>query len=157
VYVISLGSFERRHGKSGTEFLGASFEVWGPRYARRRFYSSLFLNVEKEGTRKRWEVMLEAVGCSEEFELGSAAEDNAAEGDRNIARNLKGKPFVAEIEHEKSGEYTNINLKSIWFRSRWTDEHKRIIAERGNPEDSFQGEFADDALDSPPDSDLIPF
>lgn len=159
-YVIALSSFSRKTSSKNKEYLRCLFEVCGGTEKGKKFWSSLALDISKPGTATRWQILMEQCDVVEEFEIGSHKEGNASEGDRNIARLFKGKPFVARIKKEVNGQYTNNDIEQLVFRKLWTEEQKDMMFDwmternsRGNgggggqsPEDSAGdpgGSFSD--------------
>jgi hypothetical protein len=146
VYVIAMDRFTRKLGRSGADYLNAKWEICAGRNAGKRFFAILGLDFSKPGTVTRWQILLEAVGVEEEIELGSSAEGTAREGDRNIARLVRGRAFVAEIDKTVEGQYTNNGIKQVEFPRKWTADQRQAVEEwnerqqqRADPED-YAGE-----------------
>jgi hypothetical protein len=129
-YPSAMVWFNRRQAKSsGNDFLRGTFEICGGPLKGRRYYAMLSCDITRAGTMKRWEVLMESCGVTEEFEIGSNHEGNAREGDRNIRSRFLGRPFVAIVKRERDGNYENNDIESLVFPNRWTDEEREQMAE----------------------------
>ena len=154
-YVIALRWFQRKRAKeSGKDYLSGRWEICGGPNEGKQFFANLSLDLSKKGTVTRWQILIEALGIEETFELGDSDEGTAREGDRNIARLFKNKPFAAEVDKTRDGQYDNNGLKQIHFLRKYTPEWLAIcdvwrdkLAEEGDPED-----YAGDPPDSEPDN-----
>jgi hypothetical protein len=148
-YGIALVWFTRRQPKSGGhEYLSVKYEITDGPMKGKSFFSMLGLDMSKSGARVRWSLMCEVCEVQEEFELGSTAEGTASEGDENIARLFKNKPFRAEVSLEKSNGYTNNTVARIVKAQNWTAEEKRLMAEWETEQAEARNDFG-----MPPDED----
>ena len=154
-YLLALVSFSRKQSKSSdSEYLRCKFEVCAGAHKGARFWSTMFLSLDKPGTVMRWNILMESCGVQEEFEVGSIREGNQAEGDANIRSLFVGKPFKAQVTRERSGEYENNDLEKLIFPRNWTEHDRSLMGE-------WQTEYlnrADDSghFDQPYDGAEIP-
>jgi hypothetical protein len=147
--VIALVWFKRKVGEtSGKDYLNGLFEVCGGR--PRSFFTVVSCNLESEGTVARWQVWIGALGIKETFELGDTVEKTDRKGDANISRLFKGKPFVAELDIDSSGDSPRQNIKSVVFRSKWTKEEEATALAWIEGQSSSRPE---DGADAPPSDD----
>lgn len=159
-YVIALVWFRRKTSEtSGKDYINGLFEVCSGR--PRSFFTVMSLNLDSEGTVARWQVWIGALGIKETFELGDTTEGTEKKGDANISRLFRGKPFVAELEIDSSGETPRQNIKSVVFRTKWTKEEQAVALgwiegqSSSNPEDTAETPTGDDP-GPPPDDDFGP-
>lgn len=149
-YGLALVWFTRRQPKSGGhEYLSVKYEITDGPMKGKSFFSMMGLDMTKSGARVRWSLMCDVCGVTEEFELGLTAEGTAQEGDENIARLFKNKPFRGEVSLEKNNGYTNNTVARIVKAENWTTEEKRMMAEW----ETEQAEARDD-FGMPPDDEL---
>ncbi len=126
-YVLALVAFKRKQGRnSGNDYLSCKFEVCGGRLKGQKFWDMLSCDLSKQGTVTRWELLIEGCGVSEYFELGDSNNGTGGEGDENVRRLFIGKPFVARVSKERSGDYTNNRLERIIPRKQWTQEQQDL-------------------------------
>lgn len=151
-YPLGLVWFTRKQSKTGNDFLRCKLEVCGGPLKGRAAYVMMSCDLSRDGTVKRWEILMESCGVNEEFELGSNREGTTKAGDANIRRLFVGKPFVAEIKRERNGDYEGNDLESLVFKKRWTPDEVEMMAEwahefqaerekrrQSNPEDGVGG------------------
>lgn len=150
-YVISLASFNRRQAKNApTDYLNGKWTVHTAPIDGRQFWAMLNMDFSKNGTVVRWQMLIEAIGIEEEFEIGASSEGTAREGDRNIARLIRHQPFVALIDKTRDGQYWNNGIQQIIPQRQWTDAEVELVNDlvdkleqqreaTGNPEDYAGG------------------
>jgi hypothetical protein len=154
--MLAIVWIQRRTGKSsGNDYLRCKLEVCGGPLAGTQFFSNWSCDLSKDGTVRRWQVLMESAGVSEEFELGSTAEGTADEGNRNIRRLFYGKPFKAKVKKENNGQYQNNDLEMVLYPSSWTErDHEWAREWRTEWEANSSGSAApEDAASAPPDDD----
>lgn len=122
-YILGMKWFRRKVGKtSGKEYFSILHEVAGGPKAGDGFFSPLSIDMSKMGTQVRWNLLCEALGLTEPFEIGCHDEGNTEEGDQNIQNLFIGRAFKAEVEVTKSGDYVNNNIKSIAYLRNYTEK-----------------------------------
>lgn len=127
-YIIALRSFRRKVGKnSGQDYLNCRWVICAGPLEGKVFYSSMSLDLSKEGAVNRLRIWMEACGVKDEFEIGSTAEQTAQEGDQNIRELFVGQPFVVTVKVERNGQYTNHDIEKIHYVRLWTDHQKAAM------------------------------
>lgn len=163
-YGLALVWFQRRPKKAGGEYLSVKYEITDGPMKGRSFFSMMGLNLSQNGTVVRWNLMCEVCGVDEEFEIGDTDEGTADEGDQNIARLFRNKPFRGEVVVEQNGDYTNNTVKRIIKPDSWTAEEKRLMAvweteqaeardDFGVPDEEGDGGIADEEIDAMADEE----
>jgi len=155
-YLLALVFSQRKTGKSsGKRYLNCRFEVVGGRAKGVSFFDMISLDLNLPSTAKRWEMLSDACGVEEEFELGSWDEGNEREGDDNIRRLFRHVPFGAEVSQERDGQYINNRISRFIFRkawrpewAEWADQYLAAHPKQERPEDYQRG---DPASNSPED------
>lgn len=128
-YVIALVWFKRKQTERGSDYLSCLFEICGGQLMGKSFFSNMSLDLSKSGTVARWQVLMGVLGVGETIEMGASAEGTEQEGDANIRRLFKGRPFAVEVDVDRQGQYTNNGIKSVLFRSKWQKPWAEIAAE----------------------------
>lgn len=156
-YGLALVWFTRRTSRAGTDYLSVKYEITDGPMKGKSFFSMIGLDLSQNGTRVRWSLLCQVCGVQEEFELGSSNDGTAAEGDENIARLFKFKPFRGEVTVEKNGEYTNNTVARIIKSENWTRQERDLMAqwetEQAEARDDF-GMPPDDAPGGVSDEDI---
>lgn len=154
-YVLGFIWHKRREAKTGKDFFSFTTQVCSGPFKGRKVYLGMSGDLSRNGTVRRWQILMDCCGVGEEFELGSYREGNTKEGDRNIRTHFYGKTFKARLKRERDGQYENNDIESFVFRNRWTDEDRDAMAEwrhewleeqakRQKPEDSANVPRGDD-------------
>lgn len=163
--VVALVWFKRKTSEnSGRDYLNALFEICGGPHKGKSFFTVVSLNLDSPGSVTRWQVWIGALEIRETFELGDTSEGTDRTGDANISRLFKGKPFACELEVETGTDgQKRQNIKSVIFRSKWTDEQKAIARAyiegraASSPEDTAGDVPRDEhSQRHPPDDDFGP-
>ena len=149
-YGLALVWFQRRTPKAGgKQYLSVRYEITDGPLKGQSFFSMMGLDLEQRGTFVRWSLMCEVCQVDEEFELGDEDEGTETEGDANIARLFKNRPFRAEVSRKTKGGYVNNGVERIIPRDRWTDEENRLMqiweTEKAEERDDFGIPPGDDA------------
>lgn len=121
-YVLAMVALSRKISRNGAEYLSCKWEVVAGQLKGSGFWSGLMLDLSKQGTVTRWQLLIEACGITEDFELGSGEEGTAREGDDNVRRLFFRKPFVARVSRERNGDYTNNTIERVIPRRLWTQQ-----------------------------------
>lgn len=129
IYILGLTWFNRRQAKtSGKDYLSVKVEVASGPQKGSGFFTAMSLDLSKAGAVKRWQLLCEALGIEEQFELGDSHEGTAEEGDENIRRLFVGRAFKAEVGVSKNGQYVNNEIKSYAYPRQYTDKDREAIA-----------------------------
>jgi hypothetical protein len=131
-YVISLAGFSRKISKAEQDYLSGRWKVHSGGPAGKQFWANVSMDFSKNGTVVRWQMLIEAMGIEEEIELGSSAEGTAREGDRNIAKHMRGRAFVAVVEKTRDGQYWNNGIQKVIPERSWTDAERDLVDELDN-------------------------
>lgn len=156
-YGIALVWFARKQSKAGSDYLSVKYEITDGPLKGKSFFSMIGMDLTQNGTQVRWSLLCEVCGVTEEFELGNSNDGTEAEGDENIARLFKYKPFRADVTVERSGQYTNNSVNRIVKSENWTRQERDMMAawetERAEARDDFGmppddgGGLSDEAID----------
>lgn len=119
-YMLALVWFKRRTSARGNPYLRCRFVVCGGPKKGEGFFCPWSLDTSKPGCRKRWELWMEGVGCSEQIDL---------DDDGVIARVFRGKPFKAEVKREQRGEYESNDIDRLIYTRHYTARDQREMAE----------------------------
>ena len=118
--LLALVWFARRQAQeSGRDYLRCRFVVVsGPRKGV-GFFTPWGLNTESVGTRKRWELWMEAIGCDKAVDLDS---------DQQIAQHFLGKAFKAQLKvQERNGRRSN-DIERVIFPRTYSPLDRAEIA-----------------------------
>lgn len=129
-YVLAMVALTRRQGRdSGKQYLSCKWEVVAGRSKGASFWDMLGLDVTQPGTVTRWNLLFEACGVTEEFELGELGDDSGRQGDADIRRLFFKRAFVGRVSKERNGDYTNNRIDRVIPRRQWTQEQTDQIFE----------------------------
>lgn len=171
MFILGFQSFKRRRTKDNTkDYLNVKLQVANPGAVNgKSFFTTLSLDLSKNGAIVRWNILCKQCRVNEEFELGSSDDGTAEEGDANIRRLFLGRAFKAEVGVTKSGQYTNNEVTRLIDPDQYSDRDREIIAEWerkyaekgdnfGPPPDDRPSGGGDSYFDDrAPDDDDIPF
>ncbi len=129
-YVLAMTALKRNRSKtSGNDYLRTKLEVCSGPAKGSAAWVNLSCDLSREGTVRRWQILMDSCGVADEFEIGSTSEGNDREGDKNIRDRFFGKPFVAELKRERREDFESNDIDKFIFPKYWTDEEREVIAE----------------------------
>jgi hypothetical protein len=119
-YLVALVGFERkRSDRTGGDYLRGRFKVLHGRAKGRTFYSTIGLDVRRDGAAARLGLYCKAVGVTKPFDL----DDDAA-----VTRALVGKPFKAQISQTQNGQYVNNDVQRYLLDGMTSEEQEAAEA-----------------------------
>jgi hypothetical protein len=134
-YLAALVWFQRRESKrTRIDYLSCKWLIIEEGPAKGRgFFSVLSCDLSKSGTVRRWQILAEACGVDEEFEIGDSREGTAEIGDRCFRELFLGHAMPIRVRRE-TGEYNGEEqvkneLQMIHYPRSWTPEQATAIAE----------------------------
>lgn len=156
-YVLAMVWLKRSVGKNtGNDYLRTKMEVCGGPAKGKGGFFNLSCDLTREGTVKRWEILMDCCGVDEEFEMGSTREGTEREGDADIKRLFFGKPFVAEVKRERNNDFESNDIEKFIFPKYWTPEEQEIADEwqAAYEERGAGGSKPEDRATMPDDDDV---
>jgi hypothetical protein len=104
--MLALVWFHRRTSQRGNEYLRCKFQVAAGPSKGKSFFCPWSLGTQNPGSRQRWEIWMEQVGCDDEIDL----DDDAA-----IRAAFLGKPFKAEVSLRTRNGYEENDLRRLIY------------------------------------------
>lgn len=128
-YLLAVTWFRRQKSQKGNTYLNCRVMVVAGDHKGDGFFSPISLEMSQPASRRRWEIMLEQVGCTEEVDLDS---------DASIEKAIKGRVFKALVSSsEFRGEAKN-SLQRLFYPRQYShadweaiDAWEKEWAERG--------------------------
>lgn len=126
-YLVRAVWFDRTQNKARDgEYLRVKWEVVAGPLTGATFFANLSCKVATDGVAARWRSICKGLDITEKFEVGGA------QGDKDFARLIKGRPFKARVAREEKGEWVNYDIQRTYPRATWSEGEVQAVKDLAN-------------------------